>query len=334
MVPAAMTSVMRQKGPSIQLINGGIRVTHSEQLAVVNSTVAFTATRILVQPGLSTFSTWLSAQAQNWDQYSLIGFTAEYEPRCGTGNSGSVMLGFDFDPSDRLPANEAAFSSYYNTVETAPYVGSRTSVSRAAVHATGPRKYLRSTTVSGDLRMYDACSLIYTTGSGPAAPILWGKLWVHYTVDLLVATAPATPVITQCFSFSALANTIVNSGANVPVPFGAVVANFNGSIDDSAPPAFSFPVGGSYLVILQLAVYTNVTNGGGNVVLNMIINGVVYNTVNSGFGAAAGAVTYIQLPMLVPFIVSPGDLLVFTVQNGSPNGITVQAGSDLNFLCV
>lgn len=253
MIPAALGLSRRQGGAITQQIAGGVRVTHSELFATINSSTGFTAIRSIIQPGSSNFSTWLAAQSAQYDQYVLRNLVLEYEPKCGTNNSGTVMIGYDYDPSDRNPINEQAFSTYLGTLELAPYVEGRTAMVPSAVHATGPRKFLRSGPVSGDLRTYDCGTIIYATQDGPAVPILWGKLWITYTFDLLVPTAPQGPNLsTQAYVFETNAPFLLPVG-NVIVPFNTVVTNFDADFIVNAGGSLTAPVG-SFLVMAYVGI--------------------------------------------------------------------------------
>lgn len=253
MIPAAMGLSRRQGGAITQPIPGGVRVTHSELFDTINSTTGFTATRNIIQPGSDNFSTWLAAQAAQYDQYALRSLVLEYEPKCGTSNSGTIMIGFDYDPSDRSPVNEQAFSTYLGTLELAPYVQGRTAMVPSAVHATGPRKFLRSGPVSGDLRTYDCGTIIVATQDGPAVPILWGKLWVTYSFDLLVSTAPQSAnLATQAYSFETSAPFLLPVGNSI-VPFNTTITNFDTDFIVNANGTFTAPLG-SFLVMAYVCV--------------------------------------------------------------------------------
>lgn len=297
------------------MIPGGIRVTHSELMLTINSSVAFTVGRILVQPGSANFSTWLSTEAANFDQYRLVSLTVEYEPRCGTNNSGNVMVGFDYDPSDRAPITELSYSSYQGVAEGAPWLKVSSTMNPSAVHATGPRKYLRDGPVSGDLRTYDSGSIFICTQDGPAVPILWGKLWVHYTFDLLVPTAPTQPVPTQAFEFATSGDIKVGPAAIVALPFATQLTNFDSAFSNSVAPNIRCPTG-SFLLTVAGIVQITAPGTAAYCDLRILLNGLLQATTKYAFPIGAGSGLCNTLFAQFPVITTAGDIIVVQIFNG------------------
>jgi len=242
------------------------------------------------------------------------------------------MLGWDFDPSDQLPASEAAFSSYFNTVECPPWLGESTVAPISAIHATGPRKYLREGTVVGDLRTYDACTLLIGTGDGPATPILWGKLWIHYSVDLLVPTAPVPSRITQSFSFATGAD-ISCTNTTVTPSFTLSGANFNNAFSLSSP-SVTANVSGTYLVLVSGSYGTSATSTGGSVNTIFNQNGLQQNLTFGGFAVGIGGGEFIPFNIVTLVIANAGDTFGVQVQSNMTSSVLVKNGIDMTFVCV
>jgi len=336
-IPAAMSSSVRQVGGSRTQIPGGIRVSHSELVATFTSTTAFTPVRLQIQPSLQTFSPWLAAQAADYDQYRLVRLEAEYRPSCGTDNSGSVMMTFDYDPSDRIPVSEQTMSTYMGATEAAPWLPQRTAMDAAAVHATGPRKYLRTGPVAGDLRTYDSGQFFFATQDGPAVPILWGKLWFHYTFDLLVQTSPINPTATQVFSFASVNAQTIGAGGFLNGSFPTALSNFANAFTLDAPTStlITCPAG-VFLVVLSGGLVLNAdqaVRSSVQVVLQVNAINLTLQTIpfSSGAGTAGegGA-----LNLIFPIVTNAGDTVRIAFQNFSTQSVNVLLPCVITFLSV
>jgi len=84
----------------------------------------------------------------------------------------------------------------------------------------GPRKQIRTASVTGDVSLYDAGRIfICTTGEASTAEI--GKLWVDYEVDLFVPqNSPAqylVPTATSLYTISGASQTLATGVAEIVV---------------------------------------------------------------------------------------------------------------------
>lgn len=166
-----------------------VRVIHREMIGPISSTSAFSNTSYALNPGLWQTFPWLSAIADQFEQYRFNGMIWEFESTSADAlNStntalGQVILATDYDAADAPYTNQqqmlgSMFSnsgkpsnSLLHAIECAPEMT--------------PMKwyYVRSSSVpsSADVRMYDLGTFqIATYGSQAAATI--GNLWVSYDV--------------------------------------------------------------------------------------------------------------------------------------------------------
>lgn len=174
--------------------NSSRRIVHSELVGSINGSVAFEVNRYAVNPGLSATFPWLSSQADGWEQYRFRYLYFEFVTRTATSTVGSVILTPDYNPSDPNPADEKSATSYFNAVETAPWVDQKCHLSVESMFPLGSRKFIRNCEVSGDPKTFDAAAFfLCTVEEAGADPI--GKLWVHYDVELFVPqTMISTPI--------------------------------------------------------------------------------------------------------------------------------------------
>jgi len=144
-----------------------------------------------LNPGMSSTFPWLSTQAQAWESYRFNKLRFCAYTRCATSVPGSLMLIPDYDAADAAPATEQIASSYEDVEEGVPWKDSCAVLKPAAMHALGPRKFIRQGALSAnqDIKTYDAGSLFVGTTDGTA--VNWSKLWVEYDVTLFTPQLPS-----------------------------------------------------------------------------------------------------------------------------------------------
>lgn len=170
---------MRESAP------GSRRVKHAELISNVAGSVAFTANKVAINPGIAATFPWLSTQARGYEQYRFHSLRFEFVTRASTSTVGSICLAPDYDADDSPPTTEIAVSSYMGAKESSAWTNSSISLDSTSMFPMGPRKYVRSYTVSGDLKVYDAGNLFYcTTGFVGTDDV--GKLWVYYDCELFI----------------------------------------------------------------------------------------------------------------------------------------------------
>nr|AQU11713.1 capsid protein [Cruciviridae sp.] len=190
----ARNSLMTSKGqvPFMHSSKDGVRVRHREFLQDVSSSVTFVNTVYDVNPGLSSCFPWLSALAQNFEEYRLEGMVFEFKSTAanlvsGTNNAlGTVIMAADYNSAAPNFVNKAQMENAMWSNSTSTIEGMCMPIECAPSLNPLSNMYIRTGAVpSGqDQRMYDLCNLqIATVGSQAAAVI--GELWVTYDVVLL-----------------------------------------------------------------------------------------------------------------------------------------------------
>jgi len=88
----------------------------------------------------------------------------------------------DYDAADVAPVSEQIISNYAEIVEDAPWKDICCVLRPSGMHALGPKKFVRfSTVASTDIKTYDVGTLFLATVDGTA--VNWGKLWVEYDIE-------------------------------------------------------------------------------------------------------------------------------------------------------
>jgi hypothetical protein len=173
------------------------RIVHRELIGTVNGSIAFTVNKYSLNPGLVRTFPWLSTQAAGWEQYRFNKLEFQFVTRTATSTVGSVIMAPDYDPLDPNPTSEAYASSYMDATENATWVDQVCRLSTKAMFPLGPRKYIRSSNIAGDLRTFDCGNFFLCTVEEVGADAI-GKLWVEYDVELSVPQlVPSAAVATR-----------------------------------------------------------------------------------------------------------------------------------------
>jgi len=233
MAPAAMATEMGSGPSRTDRTRDGVRVVKREFIGNVVNTVGFSLPVAVynINPGVAAVFPWLSIMANQYETYRFHRLTFRYITRCGTSQSGSVILAPDYDASDSPPTTEQQITAYRGAVEDVPWRDISCTLEPSAMFSLGPRKFIRSSTVAfTDIKTYDAgLFLVATVGVDTN---LLGKLWVEYDVELFTPQIPTPgagliPTFTSMFVASGqdliVSNTSVVGFTPVFNPLGIVL---------------------------------------------------------------------------------------------------------------
>jgi len=174
--------------------------------------------------------------------------------RTGTGTVGSVICATDYDASAPPPTSEAQVTAYAGAIEDVAWSNLTCPLDPSAIHATGPRKYIRDGNVAGDITAYDGGKFfVCTTGFASNADI--SKLWVNYTLELLVPQIVQALPTSSCYYYSAFEGkqSCVN-GATTNVNLSGVVQNTLAAVYDAKANTLTLPKG-AYQITYSLTAF-------------------------------------------------------------------------------
>ena len=168
-----------------------IRVKKREYICDINASTAFANNSFPVNPGLSEVFPWLSAIANNYEQYRWNGLVYQYVSTSSDAIASSTNLGMgqlciasDYNAGDEAYRNlpQALSSMFANSGK--PSENIMHAVECAPTDVPNKLFYCRSGDVpSGqDIRLYDMLSLQVMTQKMPAAYTGMGQLWVSYDI--------------------------------------------------------------------------------------------------------------------------------------------------------
>lgn len=159
-------------------------VRHKERIGTILGSVAFTATKYEVNPGLVATFPWLSAIANRFESYRFNKLRFLYKTKTATTATGDVIMVNDYDATDSAPTTSIQAESYQAYADCAPWQNQFMDASPANLSKLKER-YVRDTTPpSGtDLKLYDVASF-YICTENQASTALVGYLYVEYEVCL------------------------------------------------------------------------------------------------------------------------------------------------------
>lgn len=267
------------------------RVTGTELVGTVAGSVGFAYSAYDLNPGVAGTFPRLSIEASVWEQYSFRKLRFMYVAACASTSSGSVLLSPDYDASDtEFSQTEASLANTEDAREGMPWSSFNVDLNPGAMHALGPRKYIRGVSMAGDPKTFDV-GILHVGTVGQAGTTTIGKLWVEYDVEFYVPSIPAPLQATAVSIFQATVDqTVVLAAAAVRVAFDNAQANplriLRGGTDIFYLPA------GVFLVTAQVGMYRN-ANGLSNWSLIPYVGGTPLNQrslmyTNTTVGALAG----------------------------------------------
>nr|AQU11721.1 capsid protein [Cruciviridae sp.]AQU11723.1 capsid protein [Cruciviridae sp.] len=178
--------------PFMHSSKDGVRIRHREYIQDVSSSILFTNNTFSLNPGVSATFPWLSAIAQNFEQYRMEGFICEFKSTSADAlNStntalGTVVIAAEYNTTAPAYVNKQQMENSMWCVSGKPSVDICMPVECSPSLNPLSNLYIRTGAVpSGqDQRLYDLCNIqVATVGSQAAAVI--GELWVSYDVILL-----------------------------------------------------------------------------------------------------------------------------------------------------
>nr|QKV51150.1 putative capsid protein [Crucivirus sp.] len=189
----SFTNGMAQSAvPSMHSVKDGVRIRHREFLQDLSSSVLFTNTVYNVNPGLDTTFPWLSAIAQNFEEYRIEGLVLEFNSTSADAlNStntalGTVVMAADYNANSPNFINKQQMENAMWAVSGKPSCNLLMPIECSPTLNPLANQYIRTTAVpSGqDQRLFDLCNFqVATVGSQAAAVI--GELWLSYDVVLM-----------------------------------------------------------------------------------------------------------------------------------------------------
>jgi len=219
--PVAQTQIIRTADPKFtRQPNGDILITHRELIMDVLGSVAFRAIKIPVNPGLQSFTTWLSQIAPNYESYRFDKLDFEFKTTTSTTATGVVMAAVDYDASDSPPVDKQTLAAYKGYSRSSPWENFR----QISIHENLNKRssyYVRTGALASneDIKLYDVGNLFLATQGQAADDTPIGEIYVDYTVRLMTPqlTNPALGTSKSAFFQKVDDETTTAAGSNAPL---------------------------------------------------------------------------------------------------------------------
>lgn len=289
---AAVSYSNRQSFPN-KNANKSRRINSSELIgSIVGSTTFDSSQKFSINPGLATSFPWLAPIAAQWQQYCFHKLQYRYVTRSSTASTGSIYLSPDYNPKETPPTTEQQASNTQDAVEDVIWKTIICVLDPKAMFPFGPRKQIRSTSVAGDVSLYDAGRMfVCVTGESSAAEI--GKLWVDYDVELFVPqNSPSTylsPSSISQYTISGATQGLATGVQEIAV-FDSIAVYDPLNVGSCVAGVFT-PPAGCYYVTTNMAFRDSVSEA--NTFTTILrINGAAVTPLAFDVSGAAGAVTF------------------------------------------
>lgn len=239
-----------------------MRIAHRELvLANVVGSTAFTVQSYLrLNPGLATTFPWLAPQGTQWDQYKVHKLRAVYVPIAPTSTQGDVILSPNYDPSDPPPTSEQQSDNNAGTVITPCWKGVTLQLDPKALMGSGPRRFIRTQNVAGDIKTFDVGTIAVCTNNqtGNGSPL--GKIYLEYDFEFFMPQSdpPSGSASLYTSMFANEANLTIGNAANTYVQFATpdldpLGFNSTGNTAPFTPPA------GTYRILCNMSCTDSVS---------------------------------------------------------------------------
>jgi hypothetical protein len=178
-------------------------ITEDEYIDDINGSVSFATQGFYMNPGQALTFPWLSTLAKQFEKYRVLGLQFYYKPLVSgfatNGQSGKVMLSFDYDAGDNLPGSKQQVEDTHPHDDCMPYEEACLTLDPNQLNSQDS-KYVRPGMLAAgaDIRIYDGGLLaVSTEGNANTDPI--GELRVRYSIELSVPVLENASAIPKNF---------------------------------------------------------------------------------------------------------------------------------------
>ncbi len=285
--PAAIATSITTREPRISRSSRSVRIAHRELvIPSVTGSIAWTFLQARqINPGLASLFPWLAPQAQQWEQYRCHKFRLLYVPSVSTSTAGDVIISPCYDPTAPSPTSEAQASDNLGTVVESCWKPFSVNFLPSNMMGLGPRKYVRSTAVAGDLRTYDIGKYFISTVNEVGTSAI-GKLYAEYDFEFFSPQSePTTALPTRAAQWTRSVNQ--NIVTNTPTNIAYDINDYNQlNIVLDGTGTFT-PPAGAYMISAHTSA-SDTANEGWSFSIAILKNGVATNS-NARAATAAGA---------------------------------------------
>lgn len=288
--------------------NSNAIIRHREYIQDIVSSAtpnAFQNQVFAIQPGLNGSFPWLSALAQQYEQYRIKGMVYEFKSlyadaiasSAANATIGYVIMGTNYNSVYPPFINKQQMDNTDYTTSAKPSVSFYHPIECEPDSHPTQNLYIRSgdPPLNADLRMYDLGNFQIATGGIAAANVLVGELWCTYEVELIKpisTTAHGLNVLSDQLLLSDPANTtaVTFMGDSVTPTSGSSIGGKLVADSGTGEATYFFPTSiqdGDYLVVISIQATTPGAILGPTLALTNCTGMELYNN-NSSIVVTAG----------------------------------------------
>jgi len=183
--PTNISVTRRNTGPTSGRSNL-FRVSHREYVKDVMSAVNFTATSVNINPGLPTFTSWLSNIAPWYELYTVHSMEFEYVPMTSTASSGRMIYSVDYDAEDAIPTTLVACENTGDSTSSSIWAPFKLRCQPRNLKSMVKQRYVRRAGVNGDLKTYDIGKFIVGVDGCANGTTKIGQVYVRYDITFSI----------------------------------------------------------------------------------------------------------------------------------------------------
>jgi len=193
------TKLLASRVPSMHAtLDSGVRISHHEYLADVNSATLFTLSKYPINPGVAATFPWLSTVASAFQEYELNGLVFFFKATSANAlNSTNTALGqivgaTQYNPYATDPPNKIAMLGLSSAADGKPSESNIYPVECKADMVLLRSKLIRDGDVKDDLAKYDHGNF-YLAAVGSQATAVVGELHIVYDLTLKKPRLSSSP---------------------------------------------------------------------------------------------------------------------------------------------
>lgn len=168
--------------PRVKVANGVTTVTGSDMLGQIN--VGQTGQIVGLNANPYSGTTWLARQASLYNKYKYVSCRLRYVPFIPTSTPGRLVMGFQADPGDTIPASTTVVSQLQGAREVPVWMETSTSI--------GPIRKPEFTVSGTSSSDSSPGQFVVATDFGPSTTIACGSVYLDYTINFWNRTAYAS----------------------------------------------------------------------------------------------------------------------------------------------
>jgi hypothetical protein len=326
--------------PSFRNMSSGTRIQHREYLFDVITSVtpgAFSIEKVPIQPALLEAFPWLSASAENYQEYQLNGVVYEfksnsYDALASTNTaSGTVVMATDYNVLDPPFVNKFQMEQTQFTCSGKPSINLLHPIECNKLETPTNVLYTRPGPVTtGDLRLYDWGNFYIATVGMQGSSTNIGELWVTYDITLLKPKLNSTVdvydhyLLNPTSSDSGGPNYFGTTGSPPTLTTDSDLGTNLESADGTNLDIIAFPVGYTGKVMVVYRIGATTTSAVGLMANHSLVFDGGVTLINGFGGGIAFTNEYVNGVQTMTYNTTGGMTLVFflNVSNGGRVGIT------------